>query len=106
MASVPLYATEFGWTTDPPGALDYAPARLRPGYIRGTLGSLGHLNCGLAAAVLYTWVTPRQNASDPEDWYGISSPSAGAQTPDVAAFAAGLRAARSVRATINLCPVG
>jgi hypothetical protein len=106
MASVPLYATEFGWTTDPPGALEYAPARLRPGYIKSTLGSLGHLNCGLGGAVLYTWVTPRQNPSNPEDWYGINRPSGGAPTPDVAAFTAGLRVARSVRATIDLCSVG
>jgi hypothetical protein len=106
MASVPLYATEFGWTTDPPGALEYAPGRLRPGYLKSTLGSLGHLNCGLGGAVLYTWVTPRQNLSNPEDWYGINRPSGGAPTPDVAAFTAGLRVARSVRATIDLCSVG
>ncbi len=106
MASVPLYATEFGWTTHPPGALDYAPAALRPGYIESTLGALGHINCGLAAAVLYTWVTPEQDAANPQDWYGISNPSGGGQIADVAAWAAGLRAARSSAGPIDLCPVG
>ena len=106
MASVPLYATEFGWTTHPPGALDYAPARLRPGYVESTLGTLGHINCGLAAALLYTWVTPERDASNPQDWYGISNPGGGGQSADVAAWAAGLRAASSSAGTIDLCPVG
>ena len=106
MAGVPLYATEFGWTTDPPGALEYAPERARPGYIESTVSSLGHLNCGLAAAVLYTWVTPERARLNPEDWYGINHPSGSAQSPDVAAFTAGLRAARSSRAPIALCPAG
>lgn len=36
-----LYVTEFGRTTSPPGALDWAPQRLRPGYIDGTLEARG-----------------------------------------------------------------
>jgi hypothetical protein len=104
MPSLPLYATEFGWTTQPPGALDYAPAQARPGYIFGTLRSLGHLNCGLAAVVLYTWVTPQRNRLNPQDWYGINTPRSDGSTPDVSAFTDGLRAARADSATIRLCP--
>ena len=36
--SVPLYVTEFGWTTHPPGALDYAPGRAAPGLHREHAG--------------------------------------------------------------------
>ena len=94
MGAVPLYVTEFGWTTQPPGAVGYGPAGQRPAYIADVLTTLGHLQCGLAATVLYTWVTPQRNPADAQDWYGIANPAdASAPTPDTAAFAAGLRAA-------------
>jgi len=92
MATVPLYITEFGWTTSPPGALDYVPASRRPGDILTTLGDLGHLDCGVAATLLYTWVTPEHTPSNSQDWFGIADPTDPAQTtPDVQAFAGGLR---------------
>jgi polysaccharide biosynthesis protein PslG len=91
MAAVPLYATEFGWTTSPSGAPAYvAPAR-RPAWIALTLDTLGHLDCGLAATILYTWVTPEHNVGDSEDWFGIENPD-GTGTPASEAFATGLRA--------------
>jgi hypothetical protein len=96
MGAVPIFVTEFGWTTQPAGAVGYAPASRRPADIEDTLDALGHLQCGLAATLLYTWVTPERNATDGQDWYGIASPTdPSAGTPDTAAFAAGLRAAVS-----------
>jgi polysaccharide biosynthesis protein PslG len=102
LASVPLYVTEFGWTTSPAGALDYLPERLRPTYIQQTVTALGHLDCGLAAVLLYTWMTPEQNPADAQDWFGIHSPS-GQPTADTAALAQGIRAATSPAAAIRLC---
>lgn len=99
---VPLYITEFGWTTNPPGALDYLPERLRPSYIERTLAALGHLDCGVAGALLYAWVTPERNPSNPQDWFGISPPGGGS-SPDIAAFAAGLRAATAQAPSNSLC---
>jgi hypothetical protein len=94
MGAVPLYVTEFGWTTQPAGAVGYAPASRRPADIQNVLQALGHLDCGLAATLLYTWVTPERDATDGQDWYGIASPTdPSAATPDTQAFAAGLRAA-------------
>ncbi|HUE28290.1 MAG TPA: hypothetical protein VMP89_16065, partial [Solirubrobacteraceae bacterium] len=84
------------------GALDYLPERLRPGYIQLTLAALGHLDCGVAAALLYTWVTPERDPSNAQDWFGISPPGGGA-TPGTAAFAAGLRAATAPAPTDALC---
>jgi hypothetical protein len=104
MAAVPLYITEFGWTTDPPTAPDYAPAATRPADILRTVSALGHLDCGIAAALLYTWVTPEHDRSDSQDWYGIANrtdPAAG--TADTAAFTAGLAAAAHPAATSTPC---
>jgi hypothetical protein len=92
LADKPLYVTEFGWTTSPPGALNFVPRRLRPSYIAQTIAGLGHSGCGIAAAVLYTWVTPEQNPVNREDWYGISPPTGGTSA-DIAGLAQGLRAA-------------
>jgi hypothetical protein len=93
MANVPLYVTEFGWSTQPAGTPEWAPAQLRPGYIEDTLEALGRSACGIAAVLVYTWTTPDQDPADKEQWYGISPPGAG-PSADVRAFAAGIRAAR------------
>src|SRR6202007_3259929 len=74
LGSAPLYVTEFGWTTDPPGALDYIAARLRPAYLERTIDALGHLDCGVAAAIVYAWLTPERDPSNEQDWFGISPP--------------------------------
>jgi hypothetical protein len=99
MRSVPLYVTEFGWTTSPPGALDYAPAALRPGYIDDTLAALGASSrgCGIGAVTLYTWTTPQGNARNSQLWFGISPPGASGSA-DVRAFANGLATARRTSA--------
>jgi len=91
---IPLYVTEFGWTTSPPGALDYVPAAQRPADIESTLTALGHAGCGVAMVLLYTWVSPGGDPGDSQNWYGIANPTQPADgTADTAAFAAGVRAA-------------
>ncbi len=94
LATVPLYVTEFGWTTSPPGALDYLPARLRPDYIERTLVALGSSGCNLAATTLYTWYSPQRDPRNSQDWFGISPPGARGG-PDVTAFSAALRTAQA-----------
>lgn len=105
LGSVPLYVTEFGWTTSPPHSLGWAPASLRGAYIVRTVQTLAHSDCGIAAVVLYTWVTPEQNPADHEDWYGIASPSQ-PSTPDVATFAAALKLAAARGPEVSLCGAG
>jgi hypothetical protein len=102
LSRVPLYVTEFGWTTLPVGAQSWAPARLRPDYISGTLTALGHTDCRIAAVVLYTWVTPQRNPADHEDWFGIHPPT-GAGSADTAALATGLRRAEGPAPALPLC---
>ncbi len=103
IGDVPLYITELGWTTHPPSNPNYLPESKRPTYLRQTLGELGRLRCGLAATIVYTWVTPEHNRADGQDWFGIHGPN-GAGTPDSAAFAAAIRTA-SGRAS-RPCPSG
>jgi hypothetical protein len=93
LGSVPLYVTEFGWTTQPAGALYWAPSSVRPGYIETTLRALGRSGCGIAAVTLYTWATPEQEPRNSQQWYGISPPGADGSA-DVSAFVRGLAAAR------------
>jgi hypothetical protein len=102
LGPVPIYVTEFGWTTQPRGTVDYAPESARPGYLTATLGALGHVNCGVAAALLYTWVSPEIDPNNGQDWYGISNPNGGS-TPDVVALTAGLKAAAAPGAAVRLC---
>ncbi len=107
LASVPLYVTEFGWTTHPPGALSYAPESRRPGYISTTLSDLGHTNCGVAATTIYTWVTPERDPADSQDWFGIHPPApADGSSPDSVAFASGLRAAVAPGPQVAVCGAG
>jgi hypothetical protein len=108
MGSVALYVTEFGWTTSPPGADDYAPAARRPGYVRATLARLGASGCGIAAASLYTWASPQRDPGDAAQWYGISpagaaGDTAGLDATAVSAFSAGIRAAKAGAAAPGSC---
>ena len=102
LADVPLYITEFGWTTEPAHALNWLPAGRRSAEIASALAALGHTSCGLAAVVLYTWVTLERDRSDREDWYGIHPPGGG-ENADSAAFATGLRSAAAPAPELQTC---
>ena len=82
LGDVPLYVTEFGWTTHPAGSLNYAPERTAPGlHLAPRSTALGHTDCGIARDVLYTWVTPERNPADTRGL--VRDPSArGAAQPD------------------------
>ncbi len=102
LSSVPLYVTEFGWSTLPQGNPAWASEQTRPGYISATFVALGHTDCGVAAAILYSWVTPQGNPENREDWFGIHPPSGG-NSLDETAFSAGLRGARAPGPKVTLC---
>jgi hypothetical protein len=102
MSTVPLYVTEFGWSTPPAGSPGSLPQAARPGYILQTVSALGHLDCGVAAALIYTWITPQKAPADIEDWYGIHPPD-GTPTADTQAFTIGVRNATQRAPQIHLC---
>lgn len=99
---VPLFVTEVGWTTSPSGALDYAPASARPGYLQQTIAALAGSDCDVAAVLVYAWFTPERDPSNPQDWFGIDGASA-AGSPDVAAFTTALRSAGPGGPPSSLC---
>ncbi len=104
LSGVPLYVTEFGWTTSPPGATHYLPAPLRPQYIALSLQGLGRVACSyeIAAVILYTWFSPRGNPADSEQWFGISPAGAGGSR-DVTAFTQSVQAVRESRPASAAC---
>jgi polysaccharide biosynthesis protein PslG len=105
LATVPIYVSEFGWTTRPPGVFGWASERVRPGYISSTVTALGETNCGIAAVQLYTWVTPQLDPTNKEDWYGIHPPRGGSSR-DTDALAASLQAVSHTPGRVRLCGAG
>lgn len=105
LGTAPLYVTEFGWTTSPPGARDYLQARLRPDYLAQTLAGLARAGCGLTAVIAYTWITERQDPGLSQQWYGIGTPS-GAPGPDATAFSLGVHAAQALSRAPGPCAAG
>jgi hypothetical protein len=92
LGTIPLYVTEFGWTTEPQSALEWVSASVRPGYISQTIAALAGGYCGVADTLIYTWVTPELDPADREDWFGIHPPAGDAGSADTSAFAAGVQA--------------
>jgi hypothetical protein len=102
IGGVPLYITEFGWTTHGSALRDSASPAARPGYISTAMSTLGHTDCGVAAVLLYAWTTPERNPGNAQDWFGISPPGAG-DSPDTAAFTTGLQAGSAPAPPTLLC---
>jgi polysaccharide biosynthesis protein PslG len=102
MAGVPLYVTEFGWRTRPPGGFGFAAPNLRPGFILRTIAALRQTDCGVAAVLLYAWSTPELDPAAARDWFGIDPPTATAG-PAVAAFADALSAHAPRASATTLC---
>lgn len=102
LGPVPLYVTEFGWTTSPPGARDFMAAAQRPANLAQAVIGLARAGCGVAAVVAYTWVTEQVSPSDSEQWYGISNVE-GTPTPAAIAFAGAVRVARSLTREAGTC---
>jgi hypothetical protein len=71
LRSTPLYVTEFGWTTAPPGAPNYVSQTTRSLDIAHALTALSSLECGIAAGLIYTWYSPESDPANSQDWYGI-----------------------------------
>ncbi|GAC1440392.1 MAG: hypothetical protein NVSMB51_19590 [Solirubrobacteraceae bacterium] len=101
LPGVPLYVTEFGWVTQPPSSPMYDPPGRRPRDIAATVSALARADCGVAAVLLYTWVTPERDPANQEDWYGVRHPD-GAPTAGSAALAGVLRQSASLASAPRL----
>lgn len=94
-SSVPLYVTEYGWSSRPiertppgfpvpPGS--YAPPSVRPGFIVQAARDVLSSGCNVRMAVFYAWVTPEHTPVTLYQWYGVAAPD-GASTPASRAIA-------------------
>jgi hypothetical protein len=66
------------------------------------MAALGNSDCGIAAVLLYTWMTPERNPLEGEDWFGIAPPRGGGSA-DIVAFTQGLRAASQPGSVARVC---
>jgi hypothetical protein len=103
LGAVPLYVTEFGWRTNPPGAPYYASEPQRRAQIAQTFDALAHGGCGIAVILLYTWMTPEHDPHNGEEWYGINPPNE-VSRENTAAFAEALARAHASRPSDMICP--
>jgi hypothetical protein len=92
---VPLYVTEYGWSSRPVAKLSnglpappgsYAPPSLRPAYIVQGARDVLASGCNVRMAVFYAWVTPERSPAALYQWFGVANPS-GAATPTTQAIA-------------------
>lgn len=93
--AVPLYVTEYGWSSRPivraPGGFpvppgSYAPPSVRPGFIVQAARDVLSSGCNVRMAVFYAWVTPQNTPVTLYQWYGVAAPN-GAATPASRAIA-------------------
>jgi hypothetical protein len=106
--AVPLYVTEYGWSSRPIGRAprgfpvppgSYASPSLRPGFIVQAARDVLASGCNVRMAVFYAWVTPQHTPVTLYQWYGVAAPD-GAATPASQAIArqAGLTRVRAAPA--------
>jgi hypothetical protein len=87
--TVPLYVTEYGWSSRrittsplrppvPPGS--YVPLAQRPGFIVEAARDVLASGCNVRMAIFYAWLTQERDPTSLYQWYGVSTP-AGASTP-------------------------
>lgn len=105
-AALPLYVTEYGWSTSPPAAPTYASPAERGPFIGQVAAALLRSDCRVRMVVFYAWLTARQKLTSADDWYGIAAADGGPTpaTRSVARAASALsdQAPRSTR----LCASG
>jgi hypothetical protein len=94
---VPIYVTEYGWVASPPGNELFAPPSRRARYIQTATEAVARSGCGVAAVLLFTWMSPERDPALRDDWYGIRHPDDGT-TPALGAFARAVSGSASAAA--------
>jgi hypothetical protein len=108
---VPLYVTEYGWSSRPVPTLfnglpappgSYAPPAVRPGYIVQGAGDVLDSGCNVRMAVFYAWLTPERSPFALYQWFGVASPT-GSATPATQAIARQVGQTRVRAAAAGAC---
>ena len=110
--AVPLYVTEYGWSSRPiPGPgfqtlvppTAYAPAQVRPDFIVRAARDVLASGCNVRMAIFYAWLTPQANPAAPYQWFGVAAPD-GRATPATQAIAGSVGTLRQTGAiTAGAC---
>jgi hypothetical protein len=80
-----IVVSEYGWRSGgQAGALSEAQ---RAQMIRDSSDSLARTNCGVVGIYPHNWISPRLDAANPEDWYGLADPLTGAPLASGVAYA-------------------
>ncbi|MDQ6817802.1 MAG: hypothetical protein M3018_10440, partial [Actinomycetota bacterium] len=100
---VPLYVTEYGWSTSPAGNPTYATANQRGPFIGAVASALLRSDCNVRAVIFYAWITAERDPADRDQWYGIVAPG-GAHSPAADAVAHAAHALVTAAAgAVRLC---
>jgi hypothetical protein len=69
----PMSLNEVGWPTQGSGFITVPEGR-RARYLRELTRSISGLRCDIDSLAPFAWTTPQSNSADPNDWFGIASP--------------------------------
>jgi len=68
------------------------------------VNTLARSDCGIAAVIVYSWVTPEHDPGYLEDWYGIHQPPPqDGSWADTDAFASAVHAASAAGPPLTVC---
>jgi hypothetical protein len=99
-----LVVSEYGWRS---GGLGGILEGSRAPMMRDYTDKLARTNCGVTQIFPHSWITPRINGTNPEDWFGMAEPLTGAPMPTGIAYAEAIESYRSGSAseqpTLDVC---
>ncbi len=83
---VPILVTEYGWQSVAANGVQFASVADKAAFIERATDVLARSDCGIAAVVLYSWITSERDRGSADDWYGVYRPQGG-DTPSSRALA-------------------
>ncbi len=83
---VPLDWSEVGWATRGSGGLPPVPETERAELIGEVTSAAAEIGCAVVTFAPHAWVTPEQNPSDQEDWFGFADPETAEPYPSAMAY--------------------
>jgi hypothetical protein len=86
---IPMLVNEIGWATHV-GKVPITEDERASAYGKMTI-NYARTNCNVGAVLPHTWISPQQSKKNPEDWYGIASPSTGEPYDSAKRYSYGLR---------------
>jgi hypothetical protein len=80
----PVSLNEVGWPTEGPGIT--VPEGRRARYLRELTRSIAAIGCGVDSLAPFAWTTPESSPDNPNDWFGIASPTTARLYPSGRAY--------------------